>query len=65
MGIQIDKDHVATAHNALNTDTVKPEPENETDQQATDRRMNEIANKAAGKGLERERTYESGEIFSK
>jgi hypothetical protein len=57
------KDHTFPAHNALNTDTVKKEQETETE--SADRRMNEIANKAAAQGTNREKNYESGEIFSK
>ena len=59
-----EKDHTVPAHNALNTDTVKVN-ENETEQQSADRRMNEIANKAAGKGLERQRQDEAGQEFTK
>ena len=55
-----DKNFVRPAHDALNTD------KNETEEQSADRRMNEIANKAAGKGLERQRQDESGkDIISK
>ena len=59
-----EKDHTVPAHNALNTDTVKVN-ENETEAEAADRRMNEVANKAAGKGMERQRQDEAGKIFSK
>ncbi len=58
-----DKDHTRPAHNSLNTDT--PKGEQPTEAEAADHRMNEIANKAAGKGLNRQRQDESGEIFSK
>ena len=63
MAIGIEKDHVSPAHNALDTDAVKPA--SETEAEAADRRMNELANKAAGKGLERERQSESNQIFDK
>ena len=59
-----EKDHTVPAHNALNTDTVKVN-ETESEQQSADRRMNEIANKAAGKGLERQRQDEAGQEFTK
>ena len=55
------KDHVRPAHNALNTDVGK----DETEEQSADRRMNEVANKAAGRGLERQRQDESDNIISK
>ncbi len=57
------KDHVRPAHNALNTDTVKDAET--TPEEEADRRMNEVANKAAGRGLERQRQDESDNIISK
>ena len=55
----LEKDHNRPAHNSLNTDATK------TDESATEK-MNEVANKAAGKGLERQRQDESDRnIFTK
>jgi hypothetical protein len=56
-------DHVSPAHNALDPDTIQKNHETETE--SADRRMNDIANKAAVKGVNRQQKYESGEIFSK
>jgi hypothetical protein len=53
-----EKDHARPSHEALNTDV------HETEEQTADRRMNEIANKAAGKGLARERR-DGPDIFTK
>jgi hypothetical protein len=53
-----DKDHARPSHEALNTD------EHETEAESADRRMNEIANKAAGKGLQRQR-QDGPDIFTK
>jgi hypothetical protein len=55
-----DKDHSRPAHNALNTDTI-----NGVEGETEEHRVNEIANKAAGKAMERQRQDESGQIFSK
>ncbi len=55
----LEKDHNRPAHNSLNTDSTK------TDETANEK-MNEVANKAAGKGLERQRQDESdNNIFTK
>lgn len=55
----LEKDHNRPAHNSLNTDATK------TDKSASER-MNEVANKAAGKGLERQRQDESDHnLFTK
>jgi hypothetical protein len=55
-----DKNYVRPSHDALNTD------KHETEAESADRRMNEIANKAAGRGMERQRQDESGkDIISK
>jgi hypothetical protein len=52
----IDKDHVSPE--ALDPD------KHETEEQSTDRRMNEIANKAAAKGMDRQQ-QEDRSIFTK
>jgi hypothetical protein len=57
-----DKSFVRPAHEALNTDNVKKTEE--TEAESADRRMNEIANKAAGKGLQREHD-DDRDIFTK
>jgi hypothetical protein len=55
----LEKDHNRPAHDALNTDATK------TDESASEK-MNEVANKAAGRGLERQRQDESDKnIFTK
>ena len=61
----LEKDHNRPAHNSLNTDATKND-DSLSNSEAADKRMNEIANKAAGKGLERQRQDESDKnIFTK
>jgi hypothetical protein len=57
-----EKNHARPSHEALNTDTIKPDQE--TEAQAADRRMNEIANKAAGRGIQRQ-AQDDRDIFTK
>lgn len=54
-----DKNHARPSH-----ESVDPNKNDETEEQSADRRMNEIANKAAGKGLARERV-DGADIFTK
>ena len=59
MDSSLQKDHNRPAHNAMNTDTTK------ADEATAEEHINAIANKAAGKGLERQRQDESDSLFTK